>query len=166
MSEKIISFLVKKGKISNEKYITADMPFFMQDTNKIPLTKDLLNFKKITEYNIPNNLNKNIKLLFEILGDANKEVYIGEWTIMSLKQCMERYKYYCDNDQYNVFDIGFRYMGMGHIEVISCDLKTHLLFKRPDGGSNGYDREYNLNNIIKNGPDSYEKLHFSTWFYS
>ena len=30
---------------------------------------------------------------------------------------------------------------MGHIEVLSCDLSTHRLYTRPDGGSNGYDRK-------------------------
>ena len=42
-----------------------------------------------------------------------------------------------------IFDIAYRYMGMGHIEVLSCDLSTHRLYTRPDGGSNGYDREIN-----------------------
>ena len=55
-------------------------------------------------------------------------------------------------------------MGMGHVEVVSCDLETHLLFYRPDGGSNSYDREANyqryelkmelqniINSIFRNG---------------
>ena len=85
---------------------------------------------------------------------------------MSLKQCMERYNEFCKEGQKDVFDIGYRYMGLGHIEMISCDLKTHLLFYRPDGGSNGYDRYDNYQNILKNGPDKYEKFFFTKWFYN
>lgn len=55
---------------------------------------------------------------------------------------------------------------MGHITVISCDLNTHLLFYRPDGGSNGYDRQYNYEEIVKNGSDKYDKFYFSKWFYN
>ena len=47
---------------------------------------------------------------------------------MSLDKAIEIYKNYCNNGQNKVFDIGYRYMGMGHIEVISCDLDSHLLF--------------------------------------
>ena len=32
---------------------------------------------------------------------------------------------------------------------ISCDLNNHLLFERRDGGSNGYDREDNYQDLLK-----------------
>ena len=54
----------------------------------------------------------------------------------------------------------------GYITVISCDLKTHLLFYRPDGGSNGYDRQDNYQNLIKNGSHNYQQFFFSKWFYN
>ena len=62
--------------------------------------------------------------------------------------------------------LAFRYLGMGHIEVISCDLNSHLLFKRYDGGSNGYDREDNYNKLIKDGSDTYDRFYFTDWFYN
>ena len=49
--------------------------------------------------------------------------------------------------------------------MISCDLNSHLLFYRPDGGSNGYDRQDNLDKLIKNGANDYKKIYFSDWFY-
>ena len=55
---------------------------------------------------------------------------------------------------------------MSHIEVICCDLKSHLLFYRRDGGSNGYDRQANYQNLIKNGTHNYEQFFFSKWFYN
>jgi hypothetical protein len=85
---------------------------------------------------------------------------------MSLKECVNRYKDFCKNKRTDVFDIGYRYLGMGYIEVVSCDLNTHLLFYRQDGGSNGYDRYDNYQNIIKNGSEKYEKFYFGKWFYN
>ena len=155
--------VLNKCKISSENHKSSRLPFFSRDYDPAFF---FTNFKCINEYKIPNKLNRNIKFIFQLLADGEKEIYIGEWTIMSLKQCTERYKDFCENGQHNVFDIGYRYLGMGHIEVISCDLNTHLLFYRPDGGSNGYDRYDNYQNVIKNGSEKYEKFYFSKWFYN
>lgn len=155
--------VLKQCKISNPNHISSDLAFFSQDINADNFTANL---SSINKYKIPDSLNRNVKLIFELLGDAEREIYIGEWTIMSLKQCMERYNEFCKEGQKDVFDIGYRYMGLGHIEMISCDLKSHLLFYRPDGGSNGYDRYDNYQNILKNGPDKYEKFFFTKWFYN
>ena len=52
-------------------------------------------------------------------------------------------------EQKPVFDIAYRYEGMGHVTVISCDLNNHLLFERRDGGANGYEREDNYKDLLK-----------------
>ena len=78
---------------------------------------------------------------------------------------MKHYQDYCENGQKDIFNIGYRYLGMGHIQVISCDLNSNLLFYRPDGGSNGYDRMENYNEIIQNGSKKYKHFFFSDWFY-
>ena len=85
---------------------------------------------------------------------------------MSLNEALERYKVICAKGQTNVFDIGYKYDGMGYINVLSCDLTNHLLFYRLDGGSNDYDRQYNFNELIKNGSEPYKKFYFSKWFYN
>ena len=155
--------VLNKSKISDEQHRSSDLPFFAQSQQLINFN---FGFKNISSYNIPNSLNRNIRLIFEIFGEPKREIYIGEWTIMTLEECMDRYKDFCNNGQKNVFDIAYRYMGMGYIEVISCDLNTHLLFKRQDGGSNGYDRHYNYQDVIKNGSKNHEKFFFSQWFYN
>ena len=33
-------------------------------------------FKNISSYNIPNSLNRNIRLIFEIFGEPKREIYI------------------------------------------------------------------------------------------
>ena len=84
---------------------------------------------------------------------------------MSIDESLTRYKKYCEEGQTEVFDIAYAYMGLGHIRVISCDLSTHRLYTRPDGGSNDYDRYFNQQNMIKKGPIKDNQIFFSEWFY-
>ena len=152
--------VLNKGTISTNNYTSSDKPLFMKNSTE-----------SFTQYNnlklqIPENVNRNVKLIYEIFGNEQKEIYLDEWTIMSLEEALKRYKELCAQGQDNVFDIGFRYLGMGHIEIISCDLKSHLLFYRPDGGSNDWDRITNVNELIQKGSTPYDKFHFYKWFYN
>ncbi len=155
--------ILEQSKVSCNNYDSIQQPFFSSDNNG---NKFVINFQSLSNYNIPESSNRNIILIYKILGDPTKEIYIGEWTILSLDKALSIYQEFCNNGQKNVFDIGYRYLGMGHIEVISCDLKSHLLFYRRDGGSNGYDRQANYQNLIKNGSSNYEQFFFSKWFYN
>ena len=158
---KNILSVLKKSKISSDNHISSQVPFF--SNSNITNIFDI-GFNEINP-DIPESLNRNIKIIYQLLGDNNKEIYIGDWTIMSINEAVTRYKTLCEHKQDKVFDIGYRYLGMGHIEMVSCDLDTHLLFYRPDGGSNGWDREINLNNLINEGSSPYKKIYFSQWFY-
>ena len=155
--------VLEQSNISSNDYDSTKLPFFSSDSS---LNNFTLNFQSLSNYNIPESLNRNIVLIYKILGHPDKEIYIGNWTILSLKKALSIYQDFCNNGQNNVFDIGYRYLGMGHVEVISCDLKSHLLFYRRDGGSNGFDRQANYENIIQNGSHSCEKFFFSKWFYN
>ena len=150
-----------EGTISTNNYTSSDKPFFMKNS-----TEPFKQYNEQLTLQIPENLNNNVKLIYEIFGNEKKEIYLDEWTIMSLEEALKKYKDICEQGQNNVFDIGFRYLGMGHIEMISCDLKSHLLFYRPDGGSNGWDRINNFNDLIQKGSNPYEKFHFYKWFYN
>ena len=154
---------LSKATISSNDYLSSNDPFFRNDNNVQPFQQYNNLF---VDEQIPEGLNINIKLLYEILGHQKKEIYYGPWTIMSLNQALERYNVICAKGQTNVFDIGYKYDGMGYINVLSCDLTSHLLFYRLDGGSNDYDREANLNDLIKKGSTPYEKIYFSEWFYN
>ena len=149
--------------ISSIDYVSTKEPFFWNINNRQAFQQ----FNNLfVDAQIPEGLNRNIKILYQILGDQKREIYYGPWTIMSLNEALERYKVICSKGQTNVFDIGYKYDGMGYIKVLSCDLTNHLLFYRPDGGSNDYDRQYNYNELIKNGSQPYEKFYFSQWFYN
>jgi len=158
-----ILVLLEKATISNNDYVSSKEPFFWNDNNRQAFQQ----FNNLfVDAQIPEGLNRNIKILYQILGHQKREIYYGPWTIMSLNEALERYKIICAKGQTNVFDIGYKYDGMGYINVLSCDLTNHLLFYRFDGGSNDYDRQYNCNELIKNGSHPHEKFYFSKWFYN
>jgi len=147
--------LVKNSKLSDENYDSTKEPFFMKREND----DYLMNYKDLPE--IPESLNRHMKIFYTLLGNPDIEVYIGDFTFMSLTKCLENYNDYCKNDQKSVFDIGFRYAGMGHIVVTSCDLNNHLLFERMDGGSSGYDREANYKELLNYKTGSKKYFYFN-----
>lgn len=151
---------LSRGTMSSSNYKSSDEPFFRRDKNKKPFKQG---YDTLPEF--PEGLNNSIILMYRIMGELHKEVYLDEWTIMSVNESLTRYKKYCEEGQKDVFDIAYAYMGLGHIRVISCDLSTHRLYTRPDGGSNGYDRDFNHETMIKNGPTKDSQLYFSDWFY-
>ena len=155
--------VLKTCAISSTDYVSSKEPFFKNDNSRQPFQQFNMLFNN---EQIPEGLNKNIKVIYQILGHQKKEIYYGQWTIMSIDEALERYKELVSQGQTNVFDIGYKYGGMGYIDVLSCDLTSHLLFYRVDGGSNDYDRLYNLNQVINEGSRPYDKFYFSTWFYN
>ena len=158
----IILSVLEKGFVSCEDYNSTKEPFFYQNRKK------RFEIEPNIDIDIPDKINKNInyniKIIYNLLGNNKKEFYLGEWTIFSLENALSQYKIYCDNGQTNVFNIGFRYLGMGYIELVCCDLKSHRLFYHTDGGSNDWDRQSNFNDIINNGSNKKEKFYFSDWF--
>ena len=153
---------LKKAYISSNDYVTSRQAFFINDTNKQPFQQ----FNQLfINAQLPEGLNRNIKLIYELLGHQKKEIYYGVWTIMSVKEALERYKELCIKGQRNVFIIGYKYGGLGYIELLCCDLISHLLFYCLAGGSNDHDRQYNEKNLINNGATPYNKFYFSDWFY-
>lgn len=156
-----IEKVLNNGTMSRKHYDSTIQPFFMRDKNQ---TKFKINFDYILD--LPEGLNQNISLIYKIISDSEREIYSDKWTIMSLNKVKEIYKEYCDNGQTRVIDIAFIYMGMGHINVMSCDLQTHNLFFHRDGGSNGYEREYNFKYMLKLDPETHQQYYFNDWFYN
>ena len=160
-SERVLKIYKKleNSKISNDDHDSTQEPFYMFDKkNDFEIGHD-------NNIEVPEGLNRNIKTIYDILANPKKEIYFNEWTMFSLNKAIKIYNEYCENGQTNVFDIGFCYIGMGHILIVACDLTTHLLFYHPGGGSNGYDRELNFQNTVKNGSKDHQQLYFTQWFY-
>ena len=160
--EKIFEVL-KTCAVSSNDYVSSNEPFFKNDSASQPFQQFNMLY---VNGQIPEGLNRNIKVIYDLLGHPKKEIYYGPWTIMSVDEALQRYKELTRQGQSNVFDIGYKYGGMGYIDVLSCDLTSNLLFYRVDGGSNDYDRLYNLNQLVKEGSRPYDKFYFSTWFYN
>lgn len=124
-------------KSTSEDYVSVrDTIFFQNSTTHLfeegntPLTRKYISF--MNRYKFPMKL----KLFWIILGNSDDEIKSNGFTLMSLYQIKK------DKDKYPGFiDIGIKYMGMGHITVLSLDKETGKPFIRSDGGSNGYDRE-------------------------
>ena len=54
---------------------------------------------------------------------------------------------------------------MGYIQVVACDLESHILFKRMMEVQMARSA-INYKNVISNGAKNYEKFNFSNWFYN
>ena len=149
--------LLENAKMSKKGHISTRQPFFMKgETDDFKAGHDTLP-------EIPEELNRHFKLLYEIVGDPDIEIYVKEWKIMSLNEALERYEYLKNDGQSNIFDIAYVYVGMGHIDVLSCNMYNHLLFKRRDGGSSGIEREYNYLQAKNFDYKKYEYFYFNSW---
>ena len=91
------------------------------------------------------NLPKNIEDFFINHNAYESEIYINNYTFISIKKILELYELYKKDNITNIIDIGFIYKGMGWINVIYYNTKFNKLFFREDGGSNGFDRQINYN---------------------
>ena len=138
---------------------SSDQPFFTND-NRSKKNKIGNNKREIST--IHRKLNRNIHEIYKYTKSDDQEIYLYDWTFMSIKEVKERYKSLCAKRS-DIIDVAYKYHGLGWIVVLSCDLNNSLLFERMDGGSNGWDRENNFNKLIMEGSKPYKKVNFSQW---
>lgn len=89
---------------------------------------------------------------------------MGDWTILSLNESINQYKEYCDKGQTNVFNVVLRYVGLGVVDILSCDSTSHCLLYRCNEGSNDYDRQHNYNEVLNYNSNKYNKFFFLIGF--
>lgn len=85
------------------------------------------------------------------------------WTFLSECQMLERYNALKDKQKCPTVDIAIRYAGMGHIKVLAYDIHEKKVLVDHDGGSNGYDREDNMNRRLRQDNKSLNLLKFQDW---
>ena len=156
--QKIFTKLTE-GSLSQKDYLSTQQGFFASDEGKYPFE---VGHELLPE--LPSNLNRSIQLLYKIIGDPKREAYLGAWTIMSVEHVLSVYNDYLQSGQDKVFDVAYEYIGMGHIRVLACDLTTHSLFYHNAGGSSGWDREENFQELIKKDPSDEPQHYFTDWF--
>ena len=137
---------------SYENYDSTMAPFFRQAINNdlsYVFNTSILDNKIIDIINefkllgLPKNIND-----FFINNQAyNREIYINNFTFISITKILDLNKYYKNDNINNIVDIGFIYHELGYIKVIYYNTKFNKLFFRIDGGSNNYIREDNYNNM-------------------
>lgn len=152
--QKLYDF-VKSGKSSSLNHDSCVTPFFGKDI----ISGEIINFeteevnKKLNDLKIPLIL----RIIYQIIGTSNREIYFNNWTLLSLDKALDIYKNYKIHKQEFIYDFAVRYVGMGHIIVACINLKDGGLLYRSDGGANGYEREDNFKFLIEYIPKSSDK---------
>lgn len=85
---------------------------------------------------VPDCLPKTVAKLYRDFGDEY-EFYRKEITILSLKSALIR----CEDSKF--LDFALSYAGMGYVFVYFADKESGVVYKRLDGGSNGFERNAN-----------------------
>tara|TARA_Y100000768_G_scaffold358487_1_gene314341 strand:+ start:2759 stop:3331 length:573 start_codon:yes stop_codon:yes gene_type:complete len=142
----------KQCNFSENNYDSTEQPFCMKNIkfNTIEEYENYnMNNSTIDNFEKKHKIPDFITVLYKLVNNDNTEFYYKDIIFMSYNKIKEVYEDYAKNNQYNVFDFCYVYHGMGHLLVFSVDLLSSKIFIRMDGGSNGYDREYNYKNILK-----------------
>lgn len=136
--------LINEGTVSDniDNNTITNHPFFYSSANDGISINNLDNIYEIEDQD-KNILHNEILKLYQKIG-YNKEYQFKYYTFMTLNEIIER-----KNNYENFIDIALKYLGLGHILLISYHIKSNKFFFRMDGGSNGYDRENNYNKYKK-----------------
>lgn len=163
-----------KIKITEKQYTfdVMDNPFFIQP--KTVIINNIVNPNLdlyITLFNsldTPIKFNHWIMMTYILSGHPDIGITIGEWTLYSFHQTVDYIKKLKEeNSKITWTNLGHRYMGLGHIEVLRMDIENGDLFIQPDGGSNGYERldyweKYKNQKINKEETIEFKKFVLST----
>ena len=99
-----------------------------------PIVKGKIDILK-QKYNIPNDL---YNLFLKNINLETSICFESEYRSLDIERIFEL------KENYNHFiDFFYRYIGMGHMELISMCIYTQKFFIRRAGGSNGFEREDN-----------------------
>jgi len=144
--EKLMYFKADTITTSNTPFYQINDNYTIDNSLKIPLKK------KHKQFLENNNIPYVLKDIYNVIG-IDIELKINDITFMSLGEILEK----------NIYDkfvyIGYSYDGMGWINMIAIDKNNGLIFRRMDGGSNGYDREHNHNSNLIYNPSDDNELH-------
>jgi hypothetical protein len=134
-------------KITEQEYIfdVKNNPFFIQpktvaiDIHAHPnLDLYVSSLNKLDTLVV---FNQWLMMTYVLSGSPNRAIAIREWTLYSLNQTIKNIMQLTEeNSTITWTNIGHRYMGLGHVEVLRMDIESGDLFIQPDGGSNGYER--------------------------
>ena len=143
----IAHHFLEKCKVGSPKHdITQDVFFQSSNTSirpqELPFNKEYV--KHINRFCMETPIPLQLKILYYLINSSNREITFKEFTLFSIQNIIQRFEKSKYLGIINFLDIGLKYLGMGHICVLTLDLNKQMCFLRYDGGSNGYDRSYHL----------------------
>lgn len=149
--------------VSTPEWSSNNMPAMIQSTSgEIIIDRSIE--KKLNSINLPDE----IKKFYIEIGTTLQEIYLREWTFLSLQNIIKMVENYKKDDIESI-DFAYKYLGMGHVKVAFYDPKNKSIFYRNDGGSNGYDRNDNYKNLVNfnNSSDlnKYSGITFDTFLF-
>ena len=145
--------IIKKGSLGKEGYDITKTPFFQTEQVNFTAETILLDSsisKKDLDYMNSINIPKELYLLYKIIG--TKREFTPEnspFTFFSLDKIRERQEICKKNGQEILIDLGLRYIGMGHVSVITLNIKDGSIGLRNGGGANDFEREINFKEFLK-----------------
>ena len=145
-----IDSLLKDFTYSDESYSSLNVPFFKQDRRNKIINNDktIITLERYDE--LKDKIPYELQCLYEYINNADVEAYSKcGITFWKWNDILSYYKTKCSNGQKNVLDFALKYVGIGWVQAYFVNLANGEIYKRYDGGSNGYDRDYNFNKICK-----------------
>jgi hypothetical protein len=152
---KDISTLLFSSFVPHKSGSTKNAFFCMNE--KIGLNKSI-EYRKVT-CEIPEEL----KCIYSKY-DQEVEFSVFDWIFLSETEIIERYEQFVKEGQCRCIDIAFRYIGMGHVCVLTYDPVSQHVFEQFDGGANEYDRIKNRKTRVETDIASIVKTPFQEWF--
>lgn len=157
----------RHGRISVIDADSCNKPFFQQtpqrfDDDDAPMDYNVTAVCKVLEERLP-DLPAELTALHKVIGHPDRELYLNEWTVLSLNTLCGQAKLLRAGGQHRVLDFAILPLGMGHITVAAMDPEDSKVFFRYDGGSNGYEREAHFNVIKRYTPEGCDKYPFTHW---
>lgn len=108
-------------------------------------------------------LSDEIKNFYREIGTTSQEIYINEWTLLSIENIIKMSENY-KKDNINTIDFAYKYMGLGHVKVAFFDNKFNCILYRHDGGSNGYDRNDNFEKLKIYNSNTNDNIYYGLTF--
>lgn len=137
ISPQQLKTFIESGKIGVKDATVVDNPFLIQNPQEdgsvgfnTPEVNKILNEVPIKD---------SLKLMYQIIGNPDVEMYFNQWTLLSLNKVKQQYNIKVAKSQHRAIDFAIAYAGMGHVVVCSYDPESSKIYYRHDGGSNGYE---------------------------
>ena len=128
---------------SGQQGYNSNLAPFMENNKSDKIIPDPNINDKLAQIQLP----EIIKQFYRDFSSSTQEIYLNNWTLFSLDNILNMSKEY-HLVGVPTIDLGFTYMGMGHVHVAFYHPKFDTILFRMDGGSNDWDRKDNRYDLI------------------